>query len=186
MSTTTSSTTASSTCISASLYELPIKDSACGIPNTDSYKSTFESCAAPAKVQTYHDDCALYAPAQVQTYHDDCALYAPALDQSVQDLIDCLYDGDVKYEDVWCSGDNNSTATGSAYPTATATPSKGSDDGDDEDDAEETGSASSSSNGGGGDGDDDDTNGAMGAARGSGVIVWAVVGMLVGGMVIGF
>ncbi|KAL4963279.1 uncharacterized protein BDV14DRAFT_177128 [Aspergillus stella-maris] len=167
MSTTTSSTTASSTCISASLYELPIKDSACGIPNTNSYKSTFESCAAPAKVRTYHDDC---------------ALYAPALDQSVQDLIDCLYDGDVKYEDVWCSGDNNSTATGSAYPTATATPSKGSDE--EEEDAEETGSASGSSNGGA-DGDDDDTNGAMGAARGSGVIVWAVVGMLVGGMVIG-
>ncbi|KAL5050276.1 hypothetical protein BDW71DRAFT_203675 [Aspergillus fruticulosus] len=71
---TLSSTSAStSTCTSPMMYELPIKDAACGIPNDADYKTTFESCACPATVQAYHSGC---------------ALYAPALNQSVQDLID--------------------------------------------------------------------------------------------------
>ncbi|KAL4981942.1 hypothetical protein BDW68DRAFT_192563 [Aspergillus falconensis] len=94
---TLSSTSAStSTCTSPMMYELPIKDAACGIPNDADYKTTFESCACPATVQAYHSGC---------------ALYAPALDQSVQDLID----------DVWCTGGTDTTATGK-YKIATATP----------------------------------------------------------------
>ena len=47
-----------------------------------------------------------------RTHHSECALYAPALDQTVQDIIDCLYDAHVDWGDVWCTGGTNSTATG--------------------------------------------------------------------------
>lgn len=105
-SATTTSSSASTTCGSSAQYELPVKDAACGIPNSDKYKPYIEKCAQPAGVKAYNHDC---------------ALYAPAVDQSVQDLTDCLYKAGVKWEDVWCFGDVNSTATGTSYPTATVT-----------------------------------------------------------------
>ncbi|KAL2838194.1 hypothetical protein BJY01DRAFT_258115 [Aspergillus pseudoustus] len=131
-STTITSTAPSSTsCNTPAQYELPVHDASCGIPNSnDEYKGYFEKCAAPAAVREYNHDC---------------ALWAPALDQSVQELIDCLYKAGVDWGDVWCTGDVNGTATGSAYPTATATSSStssrnsGTSTGS-SDEAEETGS----------------------------------------------
>ncbi|KAL4906409.1 hypothetical protein BDW74DRAFT_150257 [Aspergillus multicolor] len=171
MSTTTStSPLPSSTCTGPTMYELPIKDAACGIPNDPSYKSTFESCAYPATVQAYHSDC---------------ALYAPALDQSVQDLIDCLYGADVDWEDVWCTGGNNATATGryetaTVEPTATATgtekESSKATATKDADGAEETGFEDKNGDGN----DDDDTNGAV-LSRGPGLVAWGLCGLLLTG-----
>ncbi|RDW59307.1 uncharacterized protein DSM5745_11002 [Aspergillus mulundensis] len=163
MSTTTTSTAPSSTCTGPAMYELPIKDAACGVPNKTSYKSPFERCAYPAAVQAYHSDC---------------ALYAPALDQSVQDLIDCLYGADVAWEDVWCTGGTNSTATGT-YETATVSPTAKETAKEtstkDADGAEETGSGSGSGD------DDDDTNGAV-ASKGPGLVVWGLCGLLLTGV----
>ncbi|KAJ5388037.1 hypothetical protein N7509_010578 [Penicillium cosmopolitanum] len=106
MSITTTGSAASTTCGSTAQYELPVKDAACGVPNSSKYKSMIEVCAKPAGVQAYNNDC---------------ALYAPAVDQSVQKLTDCLYDAGVKWEDVWCFGSTNATASATSYPTATAT-----------------------------------------------------------------
>lgn len=104
--TTTTSSAASTTCGTTAQYELPVKDAACGIPNSSKYKSLIETCAKPAGVQAYNHDC---------------ALYAPAVDQSVQELTNCLYDAGVEWEDVWCFGSTNATATATSYPSATAT-----------------------------------------------------------------
>ncbi|KAL5342511.1 hypothetical protein BJX70DRAFT_394730 [Aspergillus crustosus] len=103
MTSTTTSVTSTSTCTGASLYELPQQSAACGIPNTSKYESIFNECALPAGVRSYRNDC---------------ALWAPAVDQSVQDLIDCLYGKGVEWEDIWCSGSRNGTETG-GFPTPT-------------------------------------------------------------------
>lgn len=103
---TTTGSSTSTTCGTSAQYELPVKDAACGVPNSSKYKGLIETCAKPAGVQAYNHDC---------------ALYAPAVDQSVQKLTDCLYDAGVDWGDVWCFGSTNATATATAYPTATAT-----------------------------------------------------------------
>ncbi|KAI9036537.1 uncharacterized protein KD926_001748 [Aspergillus affinis] len=107
--TTTGAAASTTTCGSSAQYELPVKDAACGVPNTTKYKSLFEQCAKPAGVLSYDHDC---------------ALYGLAVDQSVHDLTQCLYDAGVAWKDVWCYGDTNATATATSYPTATATSSK--------------------------------------------------------------
>lgn len=104
--TTTGPAVSSTSCGSSAQYELPVKDAACGVPNTSKYKPLLEKCAQPAGVLTYNHDC---------------AVYGLAVDQSVQDLTDCLYDAGVDWGDVWCYGDTNHTATATSYPTATAT-----------------------------------------------------------------
>ncbi|EYE91871.1 uncharacterized protein EURHEDRAFT_405548 [Aspergillus ruber CBS 135680] len=99
-------TATSTTCDGSGQYELPVKDAACGVPNIKNYQSLFDNCAKPAGSRPY--------------YHD-CALWGLAVDQSVQDLTDCLYKAGVAWEDVWCHGDTNGTATATSYPTPTAT-----------------------------------------------------------------
>ncbi|KAL4873121.1 hypothetical protein BDV12DRAFT_192620 [Aspergillus spectabilis] len=139
MTSTTSATTAASTCTGASLYELPQRYAACGVPNTSDYEDLFNECALPAGVRSYHNDC---------------ALWAPAVDQSVQDLIDCLYGKGVKWGDVWCSGGNNATASGS-FPTPTVEAGKDdNDDGKDEnkDEPSKTGDADEAEESGDGNG----------------------------------
>ncbi|BCS27764.1 uncharacterized protein APUU_60812A [Aspergillus puulaauensis] len=146
----TTTTASASACTGAAMYELPIKDAACGTPNNKDkdYESLFSSCAAPAAVRTYHDDC---------------ALFAPALDQSIQSLTDCLYDAGVKWEDVWCTGNTSASASGTAYPTATATSKGASSSTDTSTKATETGA---------------DTNGATsGRAWLSGAVVWGLLGL---------
>lgn len=74
-------------------------------------------------------------PAPVQSYDNDCASYCLALDQTVKELTDCLYDdgNGVKWEEVWCVGGVNDTATGK--PSST------------KEDVSETGSATSTATG---------------------------------------
>ncbi|KAL6231793.1 hypothetical protein BDW75DRAFT_233318 [Aspergillus navahoensis] len=140
MSSTTTPTSASastSTCAGPTMYELPIEDAACGIPNNADYKTTFESCAYPATVQ------------------------------SVQDLIDCLYEARVDWGDVWCTGGTDTTATGK-YKIATATPTSTSTSSSKA--AEETGFET------------DDPNGAVAArAPGSGVVALGLLALLLTG-----
>ncbi|KXG54312.1 uncharacterized protein PGRI_074560 [Penicillium griseofulvum] len=104
--TTTGAMATTTGCGTAAQYELPVKDASCGVPNTDKYKGLLSKCAKPAGVTSYNDDC---------------ALYSLAVDQSVQDLIDCLYDAGVAWKDVWCQGSANATATATSYPTASET-----------------------------------------------------------------
>lgn len=110
MSTTTATAAAatSTACGTSAQYELPVKDAACGVPNSDGYNSLLAKCAKPAGVSAYDGDC---------------ALYSLAVDQSVQELTDCLYDAGVAWKDVWCYGSTNATATATSYPTASETSS---------------------------------------------------------------
>lgn len=117
---------ASPTCAGNGKYELPVKDAACGVPNIKNYQSLFDTCAKPAGPRPYYNDC---------------ALWSPAVDQSVQDLTDCLYKAGVAWEDVWCSGAVNATATANSYPSATATDAPSS-----KDDGGTTGSPTSVAN----------------------------------------
>ncbi|PYH77000.1 hypothetical protein BO82DRAFT_358643 [Aspergillus uvarum CBS 121591] len=102
--TTTGAAATSTACGTSYQYELPVHDAACGVPNQANYSTIFDSCALPAGVKPYDNDC---------------ALYALAVGQSVQDLTDCLYKGGVAWADVWCTGDVNSTATATSFPTPT-------------------------------------------------------------------
>ncbi|KAJ0420788.1 hypothetical protein BJY00DRAFT_312715 [Aspergillus carlsbadensis] len=165
-STTITSTGPSSTaCGTPAQYELPVHDASCGIPNSnDDYKGYFENCAAPAAVREYNHEC---------------ALWAPAVDQSVQDLIDCLYKAGVEWGDVWCSGDVNGTATGSGYPTATASRTSTSTRGSET----ATGTRTSSADGAeetGGEDDGDGENAAVAVAGGmSRVVALGLLGLVV-------
>ncbi|OJJ96430.1 hypothetical protein ASPACDRAFT_125033 [Aspergillus aculeatus ATCC 16872] len=102
--TATGAAATSTACGTSYQYELPVHDAACGVPNQANYSTIFDSCALPAGVRPYNNDC---------------ALYALAVEQSVQDLTDCLYKGGVAWADVWCTGDVNSTATATSFPTPT-------------------------------------------------------------------
>ncbi|KAJ5860244.1 uncharacterized protein N7529_007554 [Penicillium soppii] len=106
--TTTGSAATSTVCGTSAQYELPVKDAACGIPNSDKYEGYLSKCAKSVGVTSYNNDC---------------AIYALAVDQSVQDLTDCLYDAGVKWKDVWCYGSTNATATAASYPTSKETSS---------------------------------------------------------------
>ncbi|KAJ5474331.1 hypothetical protein N7475_003897 [Penicillium sp. IBT 31633x] len=107
--TTTGAVSTSTGCGTSYQYEIPVKDAACGVPNTNKYKGYMSACAKPAGFVAYNNDC---------------AIYALAVDQSVQDLTDCLYDAGVAWKDVWCHGSTNATATATSYPTSTETASK--------------------------------------------------------------
>ncbi|KAL2833343.1 hypothetical protein BDW59DRAFT_156844 [Aspergillus cavernicola] len=152
---------ANTTCKTPTQYELPTHDASCGIPNTEIYKSLFEPCAQPVAVRSYNDDC---------------ALWAPAVDQSTQNLIDCLYKAGVKWEDVWCTGGANETASGS-YPTATATAA-----------ASASASKTTSSDGARETGDDDEEDkdgengGAVVRGRAPGLVAWGVLGLVFMGL----
>ncbi|KAJ5952950.1 uncharacterized protein N7479_011363 [Penicillium vulpinum] len=102
--TTTGAMATSTACGTPAQYEIPVQDASCGVPNTDKYEGLISKCAKPAGVTSYNHDC---------------AIYALAVDQSIQELTDCLYEAGVAWEDVWCHGETNATATATSYPTAT-------------------------------------------------------------------
>ncbi|KAK2757940.1 hypothetical protein FQN54_004346 [Arachnomyces sp. PD_36] len=94
----------SSSCGTPGQYQIPVNDSSCAIPTSDKYTSLMEKCCGSAPVTTYDNDC---------------ASYCLAIDQTVKELTDCLYDDGkgVAWQNVWCSGGVNDTATGK--PTST-------------------------------------------------------------------
>ena len=101
-STTSASVPQTTTCGTPAMYEIPVRDASCAVPNKDSYPDTLKSCANGAPVEPYDNDCALYALAH---------------EQSVADLTKCLYDGGVAYQDVFCFGNTTATATSDVKET---------------------------------------------------------------------
>lgn len=74
------------------------------MPYTSSSLSALAKCCKSAPVISYYDNCGAYCLAQ---------------GQSVDDLTQCLYGQHVAWQDVFCSGNKTSTATGSAgVPTS--------------------------------------------------------------------
>lgn len=105
-------------CGTTAQYELPTKDFSCAIPNTsDKYSDLMKKCCGDAPVTPFDNDC---------------ASYCLAVDQSVEELTACLHDkgNGVEWQEVWCVGKGNDTATGK--PTST------------KDEVSETGGASAS------------------------------------------
>ncbi|PGH19567.1 hypothetical protein AJ80_03903 [Polytolypa hystricis UAMH7299] len=128
------STTVSSTptvCGNPSQYEIPVKDASCAIPNSDKNLQLLSRC------------CNSFP---VRSYDHDCAIYCVAGGQSVEDLTKCLFDAKIPWQDVWCSGEMNATATGTEVPTSTKGAGGDGDDSDD-DEASRTGTPSASATG---------------------------------------
>lgn len=50
--------------------------------------------------------------ADVVSYADDCGLYCLAQDQTVGDLLQCMYAQGIGYSEAFCNGTANATATG--------------------------------------------------------------------------
>lgn len=128
---TSGSPSATNTCGSPSLYDIPFNDTACAVPSGGNHTDVMTTCCKSA---------------DVVSYNDDCGLYCLAIDQTVTDITDCLYKNGVAWADAFCNGEGNdtATATGNSAPTATgASVVSGSS-------ASKTGSSSSSSSSTGG------------------------------------
>ncbi|KAI5293298.1 hypothetical protein KEM52_005668, partial [Ascosphaera acerosa] len=81
------------------LYNIPVRDAACGMPNTGNNTEILESCC---KVP-------------VQTYPNKCGIYCLALGQTLDDLRQCIIKLNLG-RDAFC----NNTANGTAYATGSA------------------------------------------------------------------
>lgn len=90
---------ATSTAACSNLYDTPVDDAVCGMPDTGNYTTLMFSCCGAA---------------DVVSYYGGCGLYCLAVGQSVADLSDCLYEQGAAWEDVFCRGDVNATATATA------------------------------------------------------------------------
>lgn len=119
---------ATGTCAGPSLYDIPFNDTACAVPAGGNHTDVMTTCCKSA---------------DVVSYGDDCGLYCLAIDQTVTDITDCLYENGVAWQDAFCNGVGNdtATATGNAAPTATGATVVGSGGSS----ATKTGSSSSSS-----------------------------------------
>lgn len=103
---TSAASSATSTCGSPSLYDIPVNDTACAIPFGGNHTDVMSQCCKSA---------------DVVSYSGDCGLYCLAIDQSAEDLTSCFYDNGVAWQDAFCNGEGNdtATATGNSAPTAT-------------------------------------------------------------------
>ncbi|KAH6652746.1 hypothetical protein BKA67DRAFT_659422 [Truncatella angustata] len=100
MSTVTSTAAhASATAACPNLYDTPVHDAVCAMPNTGNYTEVMFSCCKEA---------------DVVSYYNGCGLYCLASGQNVGDLSDCLYKEGAAWEDVFCRGNESATATGTA------------------------------------------------------------------------
>ncbi|KKY37925.1 hypothetical protein UCDDA912_g02142 [Diaporthe ampelina] len=124
---------ATSTCGSPSLYVIPVNDTACAVPYGGNHTDVMSTCCKSA---------------EVVSYSEDCGLYCLAIDQSVDDITDCLYENGIAWQDAFCSGTGNDTATATGNGGALATGASVVSDGDGASASKTGDSASSSSTGG--------------------------------------
>ncbi|KAI0019257.1 hypothetical protein F4780DRAFT_456933 [Xylariomycetidae sp. FL0641] len=148
MSTTTTSAasaTTSAVC-GPQMYDIPVTEAACAVPFGGNHTDVMGNCCKSA---------------DVLSYASDCGLYCLGIEQTLADLRDCLYDGGLAYQDVFCNQVNLTTASATATdatPASTAsatvvvTNSSGGDN--DNDDDNDGGDGDDSADG---DGDDSKT-----------------------------
>lgn len=86
----------------ATLYNIPVRDAACAVAFGGNHTSVMADCCQSADVISYADDCGLYCLAQ---------------DQTVEDLLNCMYGQGIGYSDAFCNGTANATATGTGSGT---------------------------------------------------------------------
>lgn len=121
MSATTSAAAAAATC-TGSMWVLPTKDIACGLPKSGNATDILDKCCKPAKVSEYNDGCGIYCLAQ---------------EQSAKKLSDCFRDQGAKDGQFFCSGGNSSLTATAAVPSKTGS--------DSDSDASHTGTSTGSS-----------------------------------------
>lgn len=97
---------ATGTCGSPSLYDIPVGDIACAVPYGGNHTDVMSKCCKTA---------------DVVSYAGDCGLYCLAIDQDTDELTRCFYDNGIAWQDAFCNGEGNdtATATGNSAPTAT-------------------------------------------------------------------
>lgn len=101
MSQTTTTGSPSPTGACGNLYDTPVRDAVCAMPFNETNINFMSACCKDAEIVSYYDDCGLYCLAE---------------GQSVEDLIQCLYDEGAEWEDVFCRGSEQATATGNGRP----------------------------------------------------------------------
>lgn len=159
---TSSAASSTNTCAGPSLYDIPINDTACAVPAGGNHTEVMSKCCKGA---------------DVVSYNGECGLYCLALDQSVDDITECLFSNGVAWQDGFCHGTGNDTATATenSSPTATgASVVSGSGDS-----ASSTGSGASSSSTGGSD------SSAAAPVRGVSALGVTVSGLLLSSVMLG-
>ena len=165
MSTVTSTSGASSatnTCLGPSLYDIPVNDKACAVPAGGNHTDVMSQCCKDA---------------DVVSYNGDCGLYCLAMDQSLDDITKCLFSNGIPYQDGFCNGEGNETAsaTENSSPTATGASVVSGDGGS----ASRTGGSASSSSTGGSD------SSAAAPVRGISALGVTVSGLLLSSVMLG-
>lgn len=152
---------ATGTCAGPSLYDIPFNDTACAVPAGGNHTDVMTTCCKSA---------------DVVSYGGDCGLYCLAIDQTVTDITDCLYENGVAWQDAFCNGVGNdtATATGNAAPTATGASVVG-----DGASASKTGSSSSSSS------TSDSDSSAAAPVRGVSAVGVTISGLLLSSVMLG-
>lgn len=105
MPTLTSSHSPAPTGKCGNLYDTPVRDAVCAMSYNQDSKAYMASCCNDADIISYYDDCGLYCLAK---------------GQKVKELSRCLYDEGAKWEDVFCRGEEDATATGAGKPLASS------------------------------------------------------------------
>ncbi|KAI5300804.1 hypothetical protein KEM55_004835 [Ascosphaera atra] len=106
-STTTTATTGMPSNCGSKVYEIPVQDAACAMPNSGNHTEVLKQCCK-------------HAP--VETYGNKCGVYCLAIGQEMEDLRSCLTkQPGLGALDVFCAGKGNATATGTPTVTQTST-----------------------------------------------------------------
>lgn len=158
---TASAPSATGTCASPSLYDIPVSDTACGVPYGGNHTEVMTKCCKSA---------------DVVSYAGDCGLYCLAIDQEVKEITDCLYENGIAWQDAFCNGDSNDTATATENSSPTATGASVVGDGAS---ASRTGASASSSSTGGSD------SSAAAPVRGVSAVGLTVSGLLLSSVMLG-
>jgi hypothetical protein len=162
---TTASTTSSVASSCPNLNDPPVRDAACAIPYSDDNIKHMSDCCEDADVVAYYDNCGLYCRAE---------------GQNIRDLTNCLYEKKVPYQNVFCRGPANATASESGTPTFAPSASasvivEGDDDKDDDDNNGGNGNGSGNGNGNGDNNDNDDSAASRPGMGVMGVTIGALV-----------
>ncbi|KKZ66888.1 hypothetical protein EMCG_07384 [[Emmonsia] crescens] len=91
--------TGSAICGTLAHCNIPTNDASCAVPNKGENKYFMKDCCKGASVNLFNNNYAFYCLAD---------------DQTIEDLINCLFEAGVVYHEIWCNQPENSTATGTS------------------------------------------------------------------------
>ncbi|KAK3302965.1 uncharacterized protein B0T15DRAFT_260022 [Chaetomium strumarium] len=89
----------STACGGALVYDIPVQDASCAMPFGGNHTDIMAKCCGSADVVSYYNNCGLFCLSQ---------------DQTVRELMDCLFKEGAADNAVFCRGNTTASATGSA------------------------------------------------------------------------